>query len=101
MSDSSQLGEPKDLFGLLEQRIEALAERHRESLARARDLEAELREREEIIRQLTARLGAIEGVRDQVLQRIGRLIEQIDALDQVEVSVPEAPERLEVTEANA
>ena len=101
MSDSSQLGEPKDLFELLEQRIEALAERHRESLAQARDLEAELRERDEIIRQLTARLGAIEGVRDQVLQRIGRLIEQIDALEQVEVSVPEVPERLEVTEANA
>ena len=101
VSDFSELGESKDLFELLEQRIEALAERHRESLARARDLEAELRERDEIIRQLTERLSAIEDVRDQVLERIGRLIGQLDALDRVSVDVPEAPERLEVTEANA
>ena len=45
VSDFSELGESKDLFELLEQRIEALAERHRESLARTRDLEAGLRER--------------------------------------------------------
>ncbi len=77
-----------DLFGRLEQRIEALAERHRDVQSRAAHLEADLKERDEIIQQLTERLADSRRVRDQVLERLDRLVRRVEDLERAAAVAP-------------
>ena len=70
----------KDLFTALEQRVEALAERHREALARVEDLRRQVSERDREIAELARRVTLLQRLRDEVAGRVEHMIERIDRM---------------------
>jgi chromosome segregation ATPase len=81
----------KDLFGLLEQRVEALAERHREALARVEDLRRQLSERDREVAELARRVAQLQRLRDEVSGRVEQMIERIDRMSEWAERPPEGP----------
>jgi chromosome segregation ATPase len=82
----------KDLFTLLEQRVEALAERHREVLGRVEDLRRQVGERDREIAELARRVAQLQRLRDELAGRVEQMIERIDRLSDWAAASPEDPE---------
>jgi chromosome segregation ATPase len=89
MSQISKLADPratgsteprKDLFTALEQRVEALAERHREALSRVEDLRRQVSERDREIAELARRVALLQRLRDELAGRVEHMIERIDRM---------------------
>jgi uncharacterized coiled-coil DUF342 family protein len=70
----------KDLFTTLEQRVEALAERHREALARIADLRRQVSERDREIAELARRVAQLQRLRDEVAGRVDQLVARVDRM---------------------
>ena len=73
----------KDPLGVLEQRVEALLDRHREALARIADLQSQLSERGREVEQLAGELAGLRRLRSEVLDRVDGIIERVDELEQL------------------
>ena len=89
MTQISKLADPratgsieprKDLFTVLEQRVEALAERHREAVAKVEDLRRQVAERDREIAELARRVALLQRLRDEVAGRVEHMIERIDRM---------------------
>jgi uncharacterized coiled-coil DUF342 family protein len=79
----------KDLFALLEQRVEAMAERHREALARAEELRRQVAERDREIAELARRVSQLQRLRDEVAGRVEHVIQRLDRMSEWSASLPE------------
>jgi uncharacterized coiled-coil protein SlyX len=69
------------LVSLLEERIGALLERHRDSRQRVEELEAALAERDARIEELTEQSGEQQRIRAEARERVTRLIAQVADLE--------------------
>jgi len=79
----------KDLFALLERRVEALAERHREALARAEDLRRQVADRDREIAELARRVSQLQRLRDEVAGRVDHVIQRLDRMSEWAASLPD------------
>jgi chromosome segregation ATPase len=70
----------KDLFTVLEQRVDALAERHREALSKIDDLRRQVSDRDREIAELARRVALLQRLRDEVAGRVEHMIERIDRM---------------------
>ena len=77
----------KDLFGVLEQRIEALVDRHREAVDKIEDLRAQVVERDRRISELNGQVATLQRVRNEVLRRVEGLITRVDGIERVASSI--------------
>lgn len=66
-----------DLLGVLDRRLRALVDRHREASATVRDLRARLAERDAEIADLRKRVEALCDVRDRALDRVDSILARI------------------------
>ena len=82
----------KDLFTVLEQRVEALAERHREALAKVEDLRRQVAERDREIAELARRVALLQRLRDEVAGRVEHMIERIDRMSTWSAQAADAAE---------
>jgi chromosome segregation ATPase len=81
----------KDSFTLLEQRVEALAERHREALGRAEELRRQVADRDREIAELARRVTQLQRMRDEVAGRVDHAIQRLDRMSEWAASLPEEP----------
>jgi uncharacterized coiled-coil DUF342 family protein len=101
MSQITKLADPraagsaeprKDLFTALEQRIDALAERHREALARVDELRGQVSERDREIAELARRVAQLQRLRDEVAGRVEQMIERVDRMSGAAAGAPGEPD---------
>ena len=70
-----------DLLDVLEDRLRLLLGRHRVALRECDDQRRELRERDGVIAELNARIASLEKLRAEALNRVERLINEVDGLE--------------------
>ena len=70
-----------DLVALLEERLASLVERHREALKAIEELQTQLQDRHAQLADLTRRLDARDGAREEASRRIGGLLERLSQLE--------------------
>ena len=87
----------KDLFGVLEQRIEALVDRHREAVANIEDLRAQVVERDRRISELNGQVATLQRVRNEVLRRVEGLITRVDGIERVASTIENGDASIEST----
>jgi hypothetical protein len=93
LPDAGPESHGKDLFSLLEQRVEALVDRHREALSRIQDLREELAGRDAQVAHLRSRVAALQELRAEVLRHLESLIARVDDLQRgAAARPPQQPE---------
>ncbi len=70
-----------DLLDVLEDRLRLLLGRHRVALRECVDQRRELQERDGVIAELNARITLLEKLRAEALDRVERLIDEVDGLE--------------------
>lgn len=86
----------KDLFALLEQRVDAMAERHREVLARAEELRRQVADRDREIAELARRVSQLQRLRDELAGRVDHVIQRIDRMSEWAASLPDESQQGDV-----
>jgi chromosome segregation ATPase len=91
----------KDPFSVLEQRVEALVDRHREALARIEDLRLQLRARDDQVAELNRQLAALQRLRGEVLRRVEGLMGRVAELEKAAARAPLGDGKAELIEPEA
>lgn len=70
-----------DLLDVLEDRLKLLLGRHRAALRECDDQRRELQGRDRVIAELKTRIASLEKLRAAALDRVERLIDEVDRLE--------------------